>query len=220
MPYSFSFDISRMPQTFFESLAKMAYKKNMHRRIAITVRRLAEWLKIQEIGGLNIADVSTLIEDLIDIHLHNIIDRERFQRSKSRALFLPHCARKFMDGRCQARFDTDVPSYRCNSCSPDCLINRAVTLGQSRGYDVYILPGGSCLPLILEKNHYDGVVGVACSQEIKQVEEYLRTRNLPAQAVYLVKNGCANTKFNLGSLEEILQDNPIFNGLSPRSRTR
>lgn len=204
MPYHFSFDLSRMPQAFYESLVKLAYQKNMHRRIATTVRRLAEWLKIQEIGGLNIVDFSTLIEDLVDIHLHNIVDRERFQRSKRRALFLPHCARKYMDGRCQAHFDADVPSYYCNRCSPDCLINMAAALGRDRGYEVYILPGGTCLPRILEKNPYDGVVGVACSQEIKQVEEYLKSKNLPAQAVYLIKNGCAKTKFNLSSLEEIL----------------
>ncbi|MGQ9788448.1 MAG: DUF116 domain-containing protein [Candidatus Hadarchaeaceae archaeon] len=204
MPYHFSFDLSQMPQAFYKSLVKMAYHKNMHRRIGTTVRRLAEWLKIQGIGGLNIGDVSTLIEDLVDIHLRNIIDRESFQRSKRRALFLPHCARKYMDGRCQAQFDAEIPSYNCNRCSPDCPINKATALGQDRGYEVYILPGGTCLPRILEKNPYDGVVGVACSQEIKQVEEYLKSRNLPAQAVYLTKNGCANTKFNLSSLEEML----------------
>lgn len=185
-------------------MAKLAYEKNVHKRIAVTVRHLAERLKIQEITGLNISDVSTLIEDLVDIHFRNIADRERFRKTKKRALFLPHCSRKYMDGRCQARFDEKVPSYYCASCSPDCLINMSVALGRSKGYDVYILPGGTCLPRILESNSYDGVVGVACSQELKQVEELLKHRNLPAQAVFLIKNGCSNTKFNLKSLEEIL----------------
>ncbi|MEM2890094.1 MAG: DUF116 domain-containing protein [Candidatus Hadarchaeum sp.] len=207
MPYKFSFDLSRMPHAFFNALAEMAYQKNMHKKIAWAVRRLTEKLNIQEIGGLNIADVSTLIEDLVDIHLNNITEKERFQKSKRRALFLPHCARKYMDGRCQASFDPDVPSYYCHRCSPDCLINKAVALGRDRGYDIYILPGGTCLPMILERNSYDGVVGVACSQELKQVEAYLKSRRMAAQAVYLIKNGCANTKFNLRVLEEILKLN-------------
>ncbi|MGC8816358.1 MAG: DUF116 domain-containing protein [Candidatus Hadarchaeum sp.] len=193
-----------MPQAFYETLAKIAYQKNLHRRIAGTVRRLAEELKVPEIGGLNIADVSTLIEDLIDVHLHNIQERERFQESRNRALFLPHCARKYMDSRCQARFDAEIPSYYCARCSPDCLINKAVTLGQNKGYDVYILPGGTCIPQILERNPYDGVVGIACSQELKQAKEFLKNKDLPAQAVFLTKNGCAETKFSLQTLEEIL----------------
>ncbi|KUO42420.1 MAG: hypothetical protein APZ16_03030 [Candidatus Hadarchaeum yellowstonense] len=204
MPYNFNFDLSRMPQEFNKALIKMAYQKNMHKRIATTIRNLVEKLRIQEIGGLNLSDFTTLIEDLVDIHFHNILEREKFQRTKKRALFLPHCSRKYLDGRCQAHFDASVPSYICAGCSPDCLINMAVELGKNKNYDVYILPGGTCLSQILGRNDYDGVVGVACSQELKQVEELLKRRNLPAQAVFLTKNGCANTKFNLKSLEEIL----------------
>ena len=204
MPYGFSFDLSHMPQEFYKLLTKTAYEKNMHKRIAVGVRQLAEKLKIHEIAGLNISDITTLVEDLVDIHFKNISERERFQKTRKRALFLPHCSRKYMDGRCQAIFDEDVPSYSCAKCSPDCLVNKSTELGKKMGYDVYVLPGGTCLPTILERNAYEGVVGVACSQELKQVEELLNHRDLPSQAVFLVKNGCANTKFNLDSLEEVL----------------
>jgi len=204
MPYGFRFDISHMPQEFYRSLAKTAYEKNMHKKIASRVRNLAAKLKIQEIAGLNISDVTTLIEDLVDINFRNISERERFEKTGKRAIFLPHCSRKYMDGRCQAVFDEEIPSYKCAKCSPDCLINKSVEAGKRKGYDVYILPGGSCLPTILERNSYEGVIGVACSQELKQVEELLNHKNLPSQAVFLIKNGCTNTKFNLGSLEELL----------------
>lgn len=204
MPYSFSFDLSHLPQEFHNMLAKAAYEKNIHKRIAVTVRQLAEKLKIQEITGLNISDVSTLVEDLVDIHFRNISDRERFQKTSRRALFLPHCSRKYMDGRCRARFDENVPSYYCANCSPDCPINISTALGKEMGYDVYVLPGGTCLPQILQRNSYEGVVGVACSQELKQVQELLKHKDLPGQAVFLIKNGCSNTKFNLKSLEEVL----------------
>ncbi len=204
MPYGFSFDLSKAPQDFYKILARTAYEKNMHTRIAGAVRQMAEKLKIDEITGLNISDVTVLVQDLVDIHFKNISDRERFQMTKKRALFLPHCARKFMDNRCQASFDGDAPTYRCSGCSPDCLVNKSTEMGKRKGYDVFILPGGTCLPGILERGAYEGVVGVACSQELRQVEELLKHKNLPGQAVFLIKNGCSNTKFNMQSLEEVL----------------
>ncbi len=204
MPYGFSFDLSKVPQEFYKTLAKTAYEKNVPTRIGGVVRQMAEKLKIDEITGLNISDVTLLIQDLADIHFKNISEREQFQMTKRRALFLPHCARKFMDNRCQARFDDDVPSYRCTHCSPDCLVNKSTEMGTKKGYDVYVLPGGTCLPDILKRNNYEGVVGVACSQELKQVDELLKHKKLPGQAVFLIKNGCSNTKFNLQSLEEVL----------------
>jgi hypothetical protein len=38
------------------------------------------------------------------------------------------------------------------------------------------------------------------SQELKKGGELLENKNLPGQAVFLIKNGCANTEFNLKSL--------------------
>jgi len=144
------------------------------------------------------------VEDLIDVHMQNVSERENFMKTRKRALFLPHCARKYMDSRCQAKFNPDLPSYKCAHCSPDCLVNRATTLGESKGYDVYILPGGSCVPEILKKNKYEGVVGVACSQELKLGGEYLKHMGLAGQAVPLLKNGCAKTTFSIGNLEKTL----------------
>ncbi len=204
MPYKFSFDLSRVPQSFFRGLVKAAYKKNMHRRIGRGVRQLAGKLKIRELTGLNISDVFMLVEDLVDIHAKNLLDREKFLKTRKRVLFLPHCSRKYMDSRCRAHFDPKVPSYYCAHCSPDCLINKATALGEERGYDVYVLPGGTCIHQILEKNSYEGVVGVACGQELKEGGELLKNNNILGQAVFLIKNGCANTKFNLKSLGEIL----------------
>lgn len=204
MPYGFNFDVSRLSKSFFRGLATAAYEKNMHRRVGRNVRYLAEKLKICELTGMGISDASMLLEDLVDVYVRNLLDKEKFLKTKKRALFLPHCSRKYMDNRCQARFDPKIPSYYCAHCSSDCLINKATALGKERGYDVYVLPGGTCVPQILKKNPYEGVVGVACSQELKEGGEPLKNKNIPGQAVFLVKNGCANTEFNLKSLNEIL----------------
>ena len=204
MPYGFSFDLSEISKSFFRELARVAQERKLHKKIGVRARNLAEKFRLQEITGLDVPNALQLVEDLVDVHMQNISERERFVKTKKRALFLPHCARKHMDSRCQAQFNSELPSYKCAHCSSDCLINQATTLGESKGYDVYTLPGGSCIPEILKKNRYEGVVGVSCSQELKLGGEYLKQISLAAQAVPLLKNGCAKTTFNIENLEKIL----------------
>jgi len=204
MPYKFSFDLSRIPKSFFKELARVAHEKDMHRRIGEKARDLAEKFKIRELTGLDVPDAITLVEDLVDIQVKNLSDREKFGKVKRRALFLPHCSRKYMDNRCQASFDPKIPSYVCAHCSPDCLVNKGTTFGKKKGYDVYVLPGGSCVLKLLKNSFYEGIVGVACTQELKMAEKILENFNIVGQAVPLAKNGCANTKFSLESLEKIL----------------
>jgi hypothetical protein len=110
-----------------------------------------------------------------------------------------------MDSRCKAVFDPNIPSYICAHCSPDCSINRAVSFAEKKGYDIYILPGGSCVPKILKAKHYEGVVGVACGEEIKMSGEILKGMGVAGQAVPLIKNGCANTVFSIETLINILK---------------
>ena len=204
MPYGFSFDLSQISKAFFKELARVATEKNMHRRIGERARSLAEKFRIREITGLEVSDALMIVEDLMDIYARNLSDREKFLETRKRALFLPHCSRKYMDNRCQAHFDPDIPSYQCAHCSSDCIINQATALGRERGYDVYVLAGSSCVPKILKKHAYKGVVGVACSHELKVGGDYAGENGLRGQAVPLTKNGCANTWFSIESLKRIL----------------
>jgi len=204
MPYKFTFDLSRISRFFFTEITKISYQKGMHRKVGRTVHEIIKKFKIQEATGLNLSDAVLLLEDLIDIQARNLLGREKFVQTGKRALFLPHCSRKYMDNRCNAVFDPNIPSYICKHCSPDCLINRAVSFAEKKGYDVYILPGGSCVPKILRARHYEGVVGVACGEEMMLGEEVLRSNGVVGQAVPLIKNGCANTSFNIETLFKIL----------------
>ena len=204
MPYRFTFDLSRIPRFFFTELTKIGYQKGMHKKVGRTVHEIIRRFKIQETTGLNLSDAVLLLEDLIDIQARNLLGRERFVQTNKRALFLPHCSRKYMDNRCQSAFDPDIPSYICAHCSPDCLINKAVSLAEKKGYDVYILPGGSCISRILQNRHYEGIVGVACGEEIKLGGKTLKDKGIAGQAVPLIKNGCANTSFNIETLYDIL----------------
>src|SRR4030066_1727652 len=119
------------------------------------------------VRGVNLSDAVVVIQDLIDVQAVNLIERKKFLETNKRALFLPHCSRKYMDNRCQATFDATIPSYKCAHCSEDCLVNKADTLAKMKGYDVYLLPGGSCIPKILKTVRYEGIIGVACGEEMK-----------------------------------------------------
>ncbi|RLE49149.1 MAG: hypothetical protein DRJ31_05795 [Candidatus Methanomethylicota archaeon] len=204
MPYNFNFDLTSISKTFFKEVAREAYEKGIHGKIGNIARNLVRKFRIDEVTGLNLSEAITLVEDLIDIFIANLLNREQFMKTRKRVLFLPHCARKYMDSRCKALFISEIPTYRCAHCTPSCLINQAVTLAERRGYDVYILPGGSCVPKILRRASYEGVIGVACAEELKAGLRYVKEMRLAGQGIPLVKNGCANTVFDLKTLESIL----------------
>jgi len=204
MPYGFSFDLSKISKSFFRELARVSRERKLHKRFGVRARRLAESFRLTEITGLDVPDALQLVEDLVDVYVQNGAEREQFEKTQKRALFLPHCSRKYMDNRCKATFNPQIPSYKCGHCSEDCKVNQATRMGEQRGYDVYILPGGSCIPEILKKYQYQGTVGVACGQELKLGGELLKKMGLAGQAIPLIKNGCANTNFSLKSLEKTL----------------
>jgi hypothetical protein len=206
MPYQFTFDLSKVPRFFFTELARVSYEKGMHKMLLHTVQDIIRRFKIQEATGLNLSDAVVLLQDLIDVQAVNLLKRRKFLQAKKRAVFLPHCSRKYMDNRCKAYFDASIPSYTCAHCSKDCLVNKAVSLAKKKGYDVYVVPGGSCIPKILKANQYGGIVGVACAEEIKMSEGALSNMSLDVaeQAIPLIKNGCANTAFSMETLAKVL----------------
>jgi hypothetical protein len=204
MPYKFTFDLSKVPRFFFTEIARVSYRKGMHKTLFKNLQDIITKFRIQEATGLNLSDAVVLLQDLIDLQAVNLLERRRFLQAKKRALFLPHCSRKYMDSRCQAVFDASIPSYTCAHCSKDCLVNKADRLAKKKGYDVYVLPGASCIPKILKMGRYEGVVGVACGEEIKLSGEILGGTSVAGQAIPLIKNGCANTAFNMETLVKTL----------------
>ena len=204
MPYKFTFDLSPVPRFFFTEIARISYRKGMHKTFFKTLLDVIQKFRIQEATGLNLSDAIVVIQDLIDLQAVNLMERGKFLQTKKRALLLPHCSRKFMDGRCKATFDPSIPSYVCAHCSPDCIVNKADRLAEQKGYDVYILPGGSCVTKILNTARYEGVVGVACGEEIKISGEMLQEAGVAGQAIPLIKNGCSNTVFNMETLVKTL----------------
>jgi hypothetical protein len=204
MAYNFTFDFSKLSRKFFRDVAEYSEKKKIHKKMGDATKFLVRKFKVEQMTGLPVSDSVTVIEDLINTQISNLSAREAFLKSKKRALFLPHCSRKFMDSRCKAKFDPDTSSYSCMCCSPDCLVNQATKMAKEKNYDVYIVPGGSAIKNILQKNSYDGVVGVACTEETKLGLNLLKHVEIAGQAVPLIKNGCSLTRFNLETLSKTL----------------
>ena len=204
MPYQFTFDLSKVPHLFFSEIARVSYQKGMHKTLLNTLQDIIKNCRIQEATGLNLSDAVILLQDFIDLQAVNLMERKKFLKSKKRVLLLPHCSRKYMDNRCQATFDASLPSYTCAHCSKDCLVNKAESLAKEKGYDVYVVPGGSCILKLLKGNQYEGVIGVACGEEVKMGVDALSRMDVAVQVIPLIKNGCANTAFNMETLVKTL----------------
>src|SRR3989337_469757 len=132
MPYKFTYDISKVPRFFFTEIALIGYQRGMHKTFLKTLQDIIRKFRIQEATGLNLSDAVVLLQDLIDLQAVNLIERGKFLKTKKRALFLPHCTRKYMDNRCKATFDSSIPSYSCAHCSPDCLVNCAASFAKKK----------------------------------------------------------------------------------------
>jgi hypothetical protein len=80
----------------------------------------------------------------------------------------------------------------------------ATNLAKKENYDVYILPGASCIKKIFQKNNYEGAIGVACTNELQLASNLLEQYNIQIQGIPLIKNGCSGTQFNFDTLGELI----------------
>jgi len=204
MSYSFTFDLSKLSQTLFKEIAEFSDKEKISEKIGDMAKHLVKKFNIDKITELPVCDSITVIEDLINANIKNNIHKEGFLKTNKRVLFLPHCCRKYMDSRCKADFDQESASYLCRHCSDDCQVHNATILAKKENYDVYVLPGGSCVKKIFQKNSYNGVVGVACTEEIGLATRILEQFNIATQNIPLIKNGCSGTQFNFETLKRII----------------
>jgi hypothetical protein len=204
MPYSFIYDLNKVSQSVFNQLLDTACKIGVTKLLSTNAKKIVKIFKLEQLTGLNLAEAITLVEDFIQVQNANYIQRDNFEKAENKALLIPHCARSYMDRKCMADFNPEIPSYTCNACNEACLVNNVVKLGKEKGYDVYVIPGGSCAEKILKAKNYKGVIGIACGSELKLALGLLKKLEIAGQGVILTKNGCANTKLDLENLEKVL----------------
>ncbi|MDI6810426.1 MAG: DUF116 domain-containing protein [archaeon] len=204
MAYSFTYDLTKLPREFFKELAKVVDKRDLHKKISGFLENSVRKFGVDKLLGIQLEDAISIVEDLVDLQIKNLVHEEDFKKAKEKILFVPHCCRKYMDWRCKAEFDPECSSFFCNHCSTDCFANRATELAEENGYKVFILPGGSCIKKIFELINCDAVSGIACPEEIKLGISAAESKGLAVKGIPLTKNGCSNTQFNLDSLKEAL----------------
>jgi hypothetical protein len=204
MPYSFIYDLTQISKGVLGQLFDIAFSTGVHKLVGLNAKKLVKLFKIDQAIGLNLTDAITLVEDLIEVQIANKHQRKNFEKANRKALLLPHCTRSYMDRRCKADFIPEIPTYKCNGCTNDCSVNQVSILAKKKGYDVFVIPGGSCAEKILRENKYEGVLGVACGMELKMSVNLLKKVGIAGQGVFLTKNGCANTNLNLENLERVM----------------
>ena len=206
MAYKFTFDISKLPVELFEETEKYSQIEETHERFDEISTKLVKKYQIDKLTDLSFSKSIILIQDVIRIQIKNRLLNKYFIKSRKRAVFLPHCCRKYMDSNCKAEFKPETSTYICKHCSKDCMVSQATKFAKKENYDVFVLPGGSCVSKIFEKYVYDGIIGVACTEELKLGTECLMEYKIPAMSVPLVKNGCSGTKFNLQTFKNIIAE--------------
>ena len=204
MAYNFNFDLTKLPQKIFDEINSILDKKITKKDICPISEDLVCKFNIDSITGLSYDESKKLIEDVIDIQLHNKTLKKYFLKKNNKALFLPHCCRKYMDSQCKASFNPETSSYSCNHCAKDCLVSQATDIAKEKNYDVYVLPGASCVGKIFDKHDYEAIIGIACTDEIKMAAKSLFKMKIPIQTIPLLKNGCSSTTFSIQSLIDIL----------------
>ncbi len=99
-------------------------------------------------------------------------------------LFLPHCLKKN-------------------------LLEEIKNYGEEKGYEVYVVGGGSRIKKIIEEtgNNINKIVGVACEDEIFLCKKYFGERDFDIKKVFSVslsEDGCKNTSVDLEKVLEVL----------------
>jgi len=149
--------------------------------------------------ALDIIGLSPENIDRLYIELKNEIHRENFGKvaPKYKLVFLPQCLRK--SRKCKAKLGEE--GYDCIACSKDCRAAEIKRLGESAGYRVFIVPGGSMVSKIVAKYRPKAVVGIACMKELVMALDELR---VPTHAVELLKDGCVETDVDMEKVKAAL----------------
>jgi len=127
---------------------------------------------------------------MLEIELVNRLNKEKFNSSRTRYAFLPHCLHD-LDKECLSA--SDGTDYVCKSCSKNCSINSVSKLMKLRNIKAYIWREAD-LKKIFRLARTDGqsigVFGVACIPELVNGLRLCAKYDVPAIGVPLDANRC------------------------------
>lgn len=150
--------------------------------------------------------------NMVGAQIMNHAYRSDFIKTRKKAVFLPACIRKNLNGTCKARSDKDI--LHCVRCNLNCQVNKIKELSNRYGYDVLIIPHeSSAFSKNTIKEGELGIIGVACILNLLAGGWKAKGLGIPPQCVLLDYCGCKNhwdeegfsTSINMEQLHKLMQ---------------
>jgi len=142
----------------------------------------------------SVFSINELLVDEILIEIQNAIYLEKFKKQDERKIvLLPQCLRS---SNCRARCDPFY-GFICTKCG-QCDISSILTEAEKRRFKVFIIPGSSFVRKIFKEYKPTSCIGVACPVELS--ESMQKTSVIPSQGVFLINDGCFETKVNVNDV--------------------
>ncbi|MDO5852133.1 MAG: DUF116 domain-containing protein [Methanobacteriaceae archaeon] len=145
-----------------------------------------------------LVNIDSTFLDNIGIDLQNNINKEKFKHINPEdiILVLPHCLRGM---NCPATLGTSgLECIKCNKCD----IGKIKEVADKKNMKLFITPGSSFIKNIVKNTEFKGVIGVACPHDLNAAMTNLSTYT--CQGVYLLKEGCINTRVNVNEVIDLM----------------
>lgn len=138
--------------------------------------------------------MNELLVDEILVEIQNAVYLEKFKKQTGRkVVLLPQCLRS---SECHARCDP-LYGFVCTKCGR-CDVGEIMTEAEKRDFKVFVVPGSSFVKKIFKEYRPTSCIGVACPVELS--ESMQKTSIIPSQGVYLINDGCFETKVNVSDI--------------------
>ncbi|WP_316560220.1 DUF116 domain-containing protein [Methanimicrococcus stummii] len=138
--------------------------------------------------------MNDLLVDEILVEIQNAVYLEKFKKQTERkVVLLPQCLRS---SDCHARCDP-LYGFVCTKCGR-CDVGEITKEAEIRDFKVFVVPGSSFVKKIFKEYRPTSCIGVACPVELS--ESMQKTSVIPSQGVYLINDGCFETKVNVSDV--------------------
>ena len=147
------------------------------------------------------AGVEAEYRGYVTVGLHGEVWRDTLAKIPfhRRVLLLPQCLRD--PDECPAEIDEfGLKCRRCGRCRIGPLADEAERLG----YVVLIAEGTTVVTALIASGKIEAVIGTSCMATLERVFAYVEQAGVPAMALPLLRDGCANTAVDIDRLLETI----------------
>ncbi|MBU0638693.1 MAG: polyprenyl synthetase family protein [Planctomycetes bacterium] len=139
-------------------------------------------------------EIDRVYRDYAAIIVNNEVWRDTLARIpyERRLLLLPQCLRSA--SACGA--EIDEYGLVCAGCGR-CAIHQLQSEAERLGYAVLVAEGAAVVTKLIESGQIEAIVGVSCMSVLEKCFPHMEARAVPALAIPLLQDGCADTTVDL-----------------------